>query len=477
MNFNSNRISKKFLLRSFLMLLISILLFIAGCSSSQGNPQLSSYYGSTVLNSFTPSVMPGLKLVWEKKINNRLLQLEFKTPALNVLPQVYVLLPSNYYSDPTRRYPTLYIFHGGSAGPNTGNEYKEWINNSPLVSLTSNLNLICVMPEGGSGGWYTNWYNSGKGGPPEWENFHIRQLVPYIDSHFRTIKNRNERATMGESMGGYGAMEYAAKFPELFGTAISFSGAVDIAEPPNVVGPLASFIIGVMAKGDGATKQKSPFGNFNKNFIVWQNHDPTDLVKNLSNTNLYLYTGNGTPGPLDTTLTATALSENIENIVYLSTMAFYNALTAAGIHPFLDYYGNGTHSWPYWDRDLESVLPMLMNDFKQENKIPRLMIYKSADTSFSQWGYKIEMKRKIIAFSSITINSNNELTFSGVGTATITTPPIFQPGKGYEISYVINHKTTHYDVTANENGSLVFEIKLSSNDKSTTAYIKIKGGK
>ena len=59
---------------------------------------------------------------------------------------------------------------------------------------------------GGRGGFYANWLNFGKGGPPMWETYHIDQLIPFIDANLRTIPKRQGRAIAGLSMGGFGAM-------------------------------------------------------------------------------------------------------------------------------------------------------------------------------------------------------------------------------------------------------------------------------
>src|SRR3954451_25262440 len=59
----------------------------------------------------------------------------------------------------------------------------------------------------------------------------MRQLVPWIDAHYRTIGKRSGRATAGLSMGGNGAMSYASRHPDLFVSASSLSGAVDTNSP------------------------------------------------------------------------------------------------------------------------------------------------------------------------------------------------------------------------------------------------------
>ena len=94
--------------------------------------------------------------------------------------------------------------------------------------MTAGQPLIVVMPDGGRGGWYSNWHNGGRGGPPAWESYHIGQLIPLVDRRFRTVAARRGRAIAGLSMGGFGAFSYAARHPDLFTAAASFSGGLDL---------------------------------------------------------------------------------------------------------------------------------------------------------------------------------------------------------------------------------------------------------
>ena len=58
--------------------------------------------------------------------------------------------------------------------------------------------VVVVMPDGGYNGWYSDWYGSDRAAhmsvAPAWETFHLRELLPYIDAHYRTISARRARA-------------------------------------------------------------------------------------------------------------------------------------------------------------------------------------------------------------------------------------------------------------------------------------------
>jgi S-formylglutathione hydrolase FrmB len=88
------------------------------------------------------------------------------------------------------------------------------------------------MPDSGWVGWYTNWKGATQGGfAPNWETFHVDQLVPWIDANFNTTGRRSGRAVAGVSMGGIGALMYATRHPFTFSAVGSFSGVPDLRLP------------------------------------------------------------------------------------------------------------------------------------------------------------------------------------------------------------------------------------------------------
>ena len=62
-----------------------------------------------------------------------------------------------------------------------------------------------------NGSMYSNSATTGN-----WEDFMSRDLVAYIDSHYRTIANRLSRGIAGHSMGGYGTVRIAMRHPDVF---------------------------------------------------------------------------------------------------------------------------------------------------------------------------------------------------------------------------------------------------------------------
>src|SRR5207302_11234669 len=163
----------------------------------------------------------------------RVTDLTFTSTALGGPVHVDVLLPPGYCPASTARYPVLYLLHGH------GGHYSDWVNHG-VDGVVGDLPAIVVMPDGGYDGFYSDWYGSDLDGhspepPPAWETFHLRELLPWVDATYRTIPDRAHRAVAGLSMGGLGAMTYAAHRPDLFVAAGSFSGFLE----PDLLYPLA----------------------------------------------------------------------------------------------------------------------------------------------------------------------------------------------------------------------------------------------
>src|SRR6266550_2289740 len=126
-----------------------------------------------------------------------------------ILPRRYGLLFS------TARYPVLYLLHGH------GGDYSSWIANTNLTNYAADFNLIIVTPEG-QDGWYTD---SATVDADKFETFIVKELIPDVENRYRVIPDRNARAIAGYSMGGYGALKFGLKYPQLFTFAGSLSGA------------------------------------------------------------------------------------------------------------------------------------------------------------------------------------------------------------------------------------------------------------
>lgn len=148
--------------------------------------------------------------------------LDVPSKAMNKTYKAAVVLPAKYANNKTA-FPVLYLLHGG------GGHFNDWLNQTPDKMLVKNLadqyNIIIVMPEGESFGWYMDSpFDPGS----KFETYITKEVIAKIDDTYRTVKSNKGRVITGLSMGGHGAMYLAARHPDLFGAAGSMSGAVDM---------------------------------------------------------------------------------------------------------------------------------------------------------------------------------------------------------------------------------------------------------
>jgi S-formylglutathione hydrolase FrmB len=397
----------------------------------------------------------GLRVLSAKQLDARLFALTVSTTALPGPANVRVLLPTGYAHHPRRRYPVLYLFHGTSGGA------ADWTTMGGAEQTTAGRPLIVVMPDialnDDGGGWCTNWWNAGKRGVPEWETFHIDQLIPWIDRNLRTIRSRAGRAIAGLSQGGFCSMSYAARHPDLFGTALSFSGAPNIAydaEAKSLVTP----IINLTETALDDVPANSMFGPRTTEEINWAAHDPTTLAENLADTRLLMFTGNGMAGPLDTG--PNPLRSAIEAGVEQLTKLFHARLDAVGIPSYFDDYGPGTHSWPYWARDLRQSIGPVMHDFTNPLRPPMRVTYESAEPSYAVYGWGVRMHPDVEGFSTLTGAWKDGFSLSGSGSATVITPAAYARHRRYRVRITSPSGRTSRFQTAGRDRRLTITVPL-----------------
>ncbi|MEV0582052.1 alpha/beta hydrolase family protein [Nonomuraea sp. NPDC050310] len=292
-------------------LLLALVLFLPGCA-----PAAEPYQKE-------PHQRPpaALKVVGEEA-DGRQRTLTVESPALGGEATVEVLLPKGWREG--SRHPLLLLLEGCC---HTG---VDWISRGHADDLTEDLDLVVVVPEGGRAGFYSDW---AKG--PKWESFHLTELLPLIERKYGAT---DRRAVAGLSMGGFGALSYAARHPGLFRAAASFSGLLDASRSD------ADYIAQEQSRDLWADDAE----------IARRN--PTALAAKLKGLPVYVSCGNGEPGPLDSTTSR----DDGEAVIERRNRTFVEAARKAGVRLTVNLYGPGTHAWPYWTRELEKALPMLV---------------------------------------------------------------------------------------------------------------------
>jgi S-formylglutathione hydrolase FrmB len=149
-----------------------------------------------------------------------------RSPALGGRSQeTYVYLPSGYSSDPRRRYPVLYLLHGFPGRPLAFiTTVRLGVLEDALTARHRARPLILVMPFGSTGTYSDKEWANGAAPGNGWGTFVTRDLVRYVDAHYRTARTRAARGIAGLSEGGYGAINLALQHPHEFSLVESWSG-------------------------------------------------------------------------------------------------------------------------------------------------------------------------------------------------------------------------------------------------------------
>ncbi|MEZ2337625.1 alpha/beta hydrolase [Mucilaginibacter sp. RCC_168] len=146
---------------------------------------------------------------------------EIPSAAMNKTYKAAVALPDSYNKS-KKDFPVLYLLHGGFG------HFNDWLLKTPDKMLVRNLadqyNMIIVMPEGEIFSYYID---SPVDPNSKFETYIIKELIPFIDSKYHTVKDKKGRVITGLSMGGYGSLYLSTRHPDLFAAAGSMSGALD----------------------------------------------------------------------------------------------------------------------------------------------------------------------------------------------------------------------------------------------------------
>ncbi|MFC1786344.1 alpha/beta hydrolase-fold protein [Candidatus Neomarinimicrobiota bacterium] len=155
---------------------------------------------------------------------SKLVDDQFFSTSLDTIRDLRVYLPDEYDSlDVTKNYSVIYFLHG------SGGDHTSYSGIYPILDslITNNIikPVIVVVPDGSSGPFLgSNYSNSTLYGL--FEDYIAFDVIDYIDSKYKTIPSKDNRAIMGHSMGGEGSMRIALKHPELYSGVASHSGVL-----------------------------------------------------------------------------------------------------------------------------------------------------------------------------------------------------------------------------------------------------------
>lgn len=157
-------------------------------------------------------------------------QLSMQSVFLKRTMRYAVYLPPGYHFS-RKNYPVLYLLHGA------GENHTGWLSKGDLkrtmdqlITAKSIAPMIVVMPDAGM-----SYYMNSITGELPYESYFFQEFIPYIERIYRVAKGKKNRSVGGFSMGGYGALLYALRKPELFQTCLAFSSGIRTDEDLNAL--------------------------------------------------------------------------------------------------------------------------------------------------------------------------------------------------------------------------------------------------
>jgi S-formylglutathione hydrolase FrmB len=243
--------------------------------------------------------------------------------SLNAVSKYYIVLPDGY-SKGHERYPVVYLLHG------YGGDHTNWVKLTNLVRYARQYKLIIVTPDG-KNSWYANAVGLKNA---NYEDFIVNDLITHIDKKYRTLQSKYSRSIAGLSMGGYGAVKLALKYPGKF----FFAGGIS----PAIQAPFGlEDTAYVLRRSKGSIQSQSDaFGPVRSE--LWTSNDVFRLAEKISAPSApYLYLSVGS-------------QDGLTEIIEL-THALTATLRKQSI-PFEMHETAGAHDWKFWDKEIEIVL-------------------------------------------------------------------------------------------------------------------------
>ncbi|WP_263350548.1 alpha/beta hydrolase [Acidicapsa acidisoli] len=330
------------------------------------------------VQTLVPDPVPGAKPVAVEHIKIHGASLEGNLEGEAVDRDVIVFLPPSYEKDKKRRYPVVYALHGYSIGA------EQWTHEIHVPQTVEGAfakgakEMIVVLPDSKTiynGSMYSSSATTG-----DFENYVARDVVAYIDAHYRTIPDRQSRGLAGHSMGGYGASRIGMKHPDVFGALYIMSPCCMSPMAGGGPGPADQMKERAIANEKKVSAAKSPtdLAAQSPGFQSAQYATAAAWAPDPKNPPLYfdLPTKDGVPQPeIMAKYAANAPLAFVDQ--YIGNLKQYRAIAmdvgdqdglrfdATKLHQILDNYGvansfeiySGTHTSAVADRFQNHVLP------------------------------------------------------------------------------------------------------------------------
>jgi len=250
------------------------------------------------------------------------IQMDFFSGVLGMSVPVNVILPERIRNLSEDNIKTLYLLHGLS------DDHTAWVRQTSIERYANEYGIAVVMPAV-QRSWYTDTADGAK-----YLSFVAEELPRACRSFFRGLSDKREDNLIGGlSMGGYGAMKIALRYPDAFGGCASLSGALDIAD---------------LARRFDLCEWRGIFGFGLESALELKDsrHDVFFLVQKMAEQGtvfpeLYLWCGDGD-----------RLIECNEHM--------HSLLDELGVSHLYEH-SEGNHSWKWWDIHIQDALKYLLS--------------------------------------------------------------------------------------------------------------------
>ncbi|MGE5846706.1 MAG: alpha/beta hydrolase [Ignavibacteria bacterium] len=290
-------------------------------------------YLTLILSLFLLLHLRGQDLIGQSKVfENGIV----KSSILNEEMRFAIYLPSGYESS-GRDYPVVYLLHGRT------DDHTAWVQFGEMQRIVDEeirsgkiAPMIIVMPDA-----KLTFYINNFDGSYNYEDYFIKELIPYIEKNYRSRSKKEFRAVAGLSMGGFGALFYSLKYPDMFTACSALSAAVRTDEEMiNMPDEKYNFEFAPIM--GGSKKGKDRITGF------YNNHSILYLVKNIpenqkNSVRLYLDCGDG-------------------DFLYKGNSALHILMSDLNFpHEFR--VRDGIHDWEYWRTGLADALSFISRSF------------------------------------------------------------------------------------------------------------------
>ena len=284
-----------------------------------------------VINVFIAFLLLGQGIVKEKQV------IASKILNRNVNYRIY--LPADYNTS-ERSYPVTYLLHGYGDADDGWIQFGEINSSADNAIATGTIPpMIIVTPDG-----FKSFYINAADGSLSYEDFFIKELIPHIEKTYKVKSEKRYRGIAGLSMGGYGSLIYALKYPKLFAAAAPLSAVVwsdsDIATASdNIYNSLF------------ATHDKKNLKGMDRINEAWLKNSPlklieTNSVDDLSSVKYWIDCGD-------------------DDYLSIGNVNLHVAMTNKKIpHEFR--VRDGAHNWTYWRTGVIDALSFIGNSFHQK---------------------------------------------------------------------------------------------------------------